>query len=267
MKPVVEAALNRHRAVSIGALALLAVMAWVWLIAGAGTGMEPHLSLAPLAGGAVRRSSMAIGGAATWTTGRFAQIFAMWWVMMVAMMLPSAAPMILLFDRISAKAQLDVPPGTATFLAGYLLIWASFSLVAAGLQLTLEQSGMFEPMMMASRSRWLSALVPFLAGIYQLTPVKDLCLRQCSNPARFLSLHYRPGQIGALRMGLMHGAYCVGCCWLLMMLLFVGGVMNLAWIALLTVMVAAEKLLPFGRRLSVATGWACIGWAAMALAA
>ncbi len=120
-------------------------------------------------------------------------------------------------------------------------------------------------MLMSSQSRWLSAGILISAGIYQLSPIKDVCLRHCHSPAQFISAHYRPGRMGAFQMGLFHGVYCVGCCWLLMALLFVGGVMNLAWIALLTLMVTAEKFLSLGRYLSIASGLACIAWGTLML--
>ena len=145
-------------------------------------------------------------------------------------------------------------------MAGYLVAWGAFSLLATCLHAVLEQIGLIGAMQMASQSRWLSAAILFAAGLYQLTPVKDACLHHCRHPAQFLSRHFRPGWSGAARMGLIHGTYCIGCCSLLIFLLFVGGVMNLAWIAVLTLMVAAEKLLPHGRQVGLAAGWACIGW-------
>ncbi|MCF8707474.1 DUF2182 domain-containing protein [Rhizorhapis sp. SPR117] len=235
-------------------------MAWVWLLAGAGMEMKPLVSLAPMSGDDVHASGMMMAQPMSWPVEHFALIFSMWWVMMAAMMLPSAAPMILLYARAAMNAQNMVQPASGSFLAGYLLSWGAFSLAATILQLLLEQVGLLMPMFMASQSRWLSAAILISAGIYQLSPLKNVCLRHCRNPAQFLSSHFRPGPNGALRMGLLHGIYCVGCCWLLMVLLFVGGVMNLAWIALLTLMVAAEKLLPFGRYVSIAAGVACISW-------
>ena len=242
MTSAIEAALRRSRAISVAALIALILLAWVWLITGAGM------------------PGMIMEGAMPWSTGRLALTVSMWWVMMVAMMLPSAAPTILLYARAAVQGQAEVRPATESFLVGYLAIWGAFSLFATILQLLLDRGGLLVPMLMASQSRRLSVAILFSAGIYQLSPLKDVCLRQCRNPAQFLSRHYQPGKVGALRMGLLHGAYCVGCCWLLMALLFLGGVMNLAWIALLTLMVAAEKLLPYGRFVARATGLACIAW-------
>ena len=265
MPGALESALARHRAVSIVALVVLTLAAWAWLLAGAGMAMRPPVSLDPnMTGGAdasgMTMANMAMSSPSPWSMGHIALFFSMWWVMMVGMMLPSAAPMILLYARAGMSGDTRFRPATGSFLTGYLVAWAAFSLVAALLQIILELVGLLVPITMASQSRWLSGAILISAGMYQLSPAKDVCLRQCQSPARFLSLHFRPGSIGALRMGLLHGAFCVGCCWLLMALLFVGGVMNLAWIALLTLMVAAEKLLPFGRYASLATGLACIAW-------
>lgn len=274
MRPAVEAALGRHRAWSIAALCLLTALAWIWLIRGAGMGMEPMAALRPPSGDMAAMPGMMPGmamddmmmdGAGAWTTARFALTFSMWWTMMVAMMLPSAAPTILLYARATRHWDARVRPASASFLGGYLIAWGAFALGATTLQLLLENASLIEPMMMASQSRWLTAAILIAAGLYQLGPIKDACLRQCRSPAQFLSRHHRPGQIGALRMGLRHGTYCIGCCGVLMALLFVGGIMNLAWIALLTLVVAAEKLLPHGRAFALAAGWACILWGAVTL--
>jgi len=186
-------------------------------------------------------------------------IFAMWTAMMVAMMLPSAAPAILLYGRVHRHSfgAASNPPATA-FLLGYLACWAAFSGLAATFQILLKTD--------ALANRGAAAALMIAAGVYQLSPLKDACLSRCRSPTEFITRHYRPGAVGALRLGLLHGAYCVGCCWLLMALLFVGGVMNLAWIAALTLMVAAEKLLPGGRWLARIAGVALIGWGAYLLA-
>lgn len=263
MRTELEAALARHRIWSIAALGALILLAWGWLLMGAGMGMAPMASLVP--SGLAPQDQMPdpvmalmMPVDAPWTAAQFALTLAMWWVMMVAMMLPSAAPMILLYARAVTHRGTVVRPATESFLAGYLLIWGLFSLLATTAQWRLSLAAMMEPMAMASSSRWLSAGVLIGAGLYQLSPWKDACLRQCRNPAQFLSRQYRPGRAGALRMGMIHGAWCVGCCWMLMALLFVGGIMNLAWIALLTLLVALEKLLPWGRLVAVAAGLGCV---------
>ncbi|WP_150291516.1 DUF2182 domain-containing protein [Sphingobium estronivorans] len=275
MRTEVEAVLARHRILSLAALATLILLAWGWLLLGAGMDMAPMASLAP-AGlqppdampDPMPDSTMAMPmpAASPWTAAQFALTLAMWWVMMVAMMLPSAAPTILLYARAVSHREIETRPATESFLAGYLLVWGLFSLLATIAQGWLSAAAMLAPMAMASSSRWLSAGLLAAAGLYQLSPWKDACLRQCRNPAVFLSRYYRPGRTGALRMGMVHGAWCVGCCWMLMVLLFVGGIMNIAWIALLTLLVALEKLLPWGRFVSLATGLACIGLAVMLVA-
>ena len=171
---------------------------------------------------------------------KWALVIAMWWTMMVAMMTPSAAPTILLYARVHRHAvaqgqagQQLAPP--AAFAVGYLLVWLGFSDRRRGAARGAGTRRPLSAMMMGSQSRWLSAGVLIAAGLYQLSPLKHACLAHCRAPAAFLARHWRPGASGALRLGVMHGAYCVGCCWVLMVLLFVGGVMNLVWIAGLAV--------------------------------
>ncbi len=210
----------------------LTALAWAYLFAGAG-----------------------MGGMAS----SFALVVLMWAAMMVAMMAPSAAPIVLLYARAQRLATPDDPPPVPAFVIGYLLCWIGFAVLAAGLQLALEGAAVLTHMGMTLHSRQAGGLVMIAVGLYQLSPFKDACLGKCRSPAHFLSQHYRPGVSGALRLGLLHGAYCVGCCWLLMALLFVGGVMNLLWIAGLTLLVAAEKLLPRGQMIAHVAGAALIG--------
>ena len=190
----------------------------------------------------------------------FALVVAMWWVMMIAMMVPSAAPTVLLYAQVHrTRFKPGGNPPIGAFLWGYLLCWLIFSIVAAAAQLWLERSALASPMTMALHSRVAAGALLIAAGAYQLSPLKDACLGQCRSPASFLARHYRPGASGAFRMGIRHGAYCVGCCWPLMLLLFVGGVMNIAWIAALALIVAAEKLLPYGRWIARIIGVALVG--------
>jgi len=187
-------------------------------------------------------------------------IAAMWAAMMVAMMLPSASPTILLYARVHRHSNgPGAAPPTAAFLGGYIACWLGFALIAATLQVALGGMDLV--------SRNVAAALPIATGLYQLSPLKDACLNRCRSPAQFLSRHYAPGAMGAVRLGLLHGAYCVGCCWLLMALLFVGGVMNLAWVAALALLVAAEKLLPGGMWIARIAGVALIGWGVLLLAA
>ena len=190
----------------------------------------------------------------------FTNLIAMWWVMMIAMMTPAAAPTILLYAHVHRHSNGPDAPPTGAFLAGYLACWFAFALIAA-----LLQSLVLSPMSTAFDSPLVKAGVLLAAGIYQLSPFKQSCLSHCRSPAIFLTRHYRPGAFGAYRLGVLHGAYCVGCCWLLMALLFVGGVMNLIWVVGLTLLVAGEKLLPGGFWLARLSGMAMVAWSAVTL--
>ncbi|CAN7778619.1 DUF2182 domain-containing protein [Variovorax sp. LjRoot175] len=208
-------------------------------------------------------AGMAMMTPAVWTPGYAVLMFFMWWVMMVAMMLPSAAPVILLFATVNRKQRDAGHPYVATsiFAFGYLAAWAGFSLVEVVLQWGFEFAGILSPMLVATNAT-LDGLLLLAAGVYQLTLIKHACLRHCRSPLAFLSAHWRPGARGALRMGLLHGAICVGCCWFLMGLMFIGGVMNLYWIAGLALFVLCEKTVPAGHWLGYATGVALLVWGA-----
>ena len=235
--------LRHERLIVAGGVALLVALSWWFLATGAGMGggMGKGMAMAPPPLGAV---------------------VLMWWLMMFAMMLPSAAPTILLYGRVRQMRGSDAAIAqTWIFLAGYLAIWLLFAVAAAAGQQMLSGGAM----MLADER--LATGVLIAAGAYQLSPLKSACLRQCRSPAQFLSRHWRPGAIGALRLGALHGAYCVGCCWLLMTLLFVGGIMNFAWIAALTLIVGVEKLLPGGEWLGRIAGVALIAWGAARLLA
>ena len=181
-----------------------------------------------------------------WDAAHWLLLWAMWAVMMTGMMLPSASPLILLYG-VAARRSAEQTAASQTYAlaAGYLVVWAAFSLGATALQRLLARLLVVSPMMEVTSARTGAALL-FIAGAYQLTPIKQACLVQCQSPLGFLMGRWRPASAGAFRMGLEHGAHCVGCCWALMLLLFAGGVMNLAVIAALTVFVAFEKLAPFG---------------------
>lgn len=182
-----------------------------------------------------------------WTPVDFLFMFFMWAIMMVGMMLPTASPMTLLYASIARKAAKQGTPLTPTFafVSGYLVIWCVFSVGATLAQWALHQAALLSPMMKANNVG-LGAGLLILAGIYQLTPWKHVCLQHCRSPAYFIAQHWRSGVGGAFRMGLEHGAFCLGCCWALMGLLFFGGVMNLLWIAGIALFVFLEKVLPFG---------------------
>lgn len=184
-----------------------------------------------------------------------AALIAMWWLMMLAMMLPSATPAVLLYARVRHVRGSDASIGQSwVFLAGYAAVWLVFSIAAALAQSMVTDSSMI------LRSKAAQSVVLVLAGLYQLSPFKSACASQCRSPEQLISRHWRPGWNGAIRLGIIHGAYCVGCCWMLMALLFVVGVMNLAWVIGLTVLVAAEKLLPGGLLIQKISGAALILW-------
>lgn len=188
-------------------------------------------------------------------------MFVMWTVMMIGMMVPSASPTILLYARVFKKRKKDnqvfVPTGA--FLIGYLTIWSVFSAVATLLQWGLEQAALLSPMMV-STSPLLGGLILIAAGIYQLTPFKSSCLKHCRSPVEFLSHHWRNGTWGAFVMGLDHGLYCLGCCWTLMILLFVVGVMNLLGVAAIAIFVLLEKVTRFGRLISGIGALLLLSW-------
>ena len=173
----------------------------------------------------------------------FASAALMWAIMMVAMMLPSAAPMILLHDRFSRKNGFG-GAATLAFGLGYLAVWTGFALLAAASQSALTAAGVVEQTSITIGNSRIAAGLLVLTAIYEMSGLKQLCLSQCQSPVMFLTRYWRGGIAGGLSMGLRHGAFCLGCCWMLMLLLFVGGVMNLAWIAVLTVIVVGEKYLP-----------------------
>ena len=251
---VIKALVRRNDAVVLAALGALVLLAWIALLGGAGTGMDPVAM-------STWRVPAALppGSSGAWTLTYWLTVFIMW---VVAMMLPSASPLVLLYARVirQAKGQrrdLRVRAAIAALAAGYLAIWILFSVLAVCLQWGLERAGAMSAMMSFSAIRLSGALL-IVAGLYQFTPLKAACLRHCRGPAAFLAHHWRPGVAGAWRMGLAHGSFCLGCCGLLMLLLFVGGVMNLVWIAGLTLLVAIEKLAPFGTALATVTGAALI---------
>ncbi len=206
-----------------------------------------------------------------WTTGYAFLMFSMWWLMMIAMMLPSASPMVLLHTSISRKylarveTQEPYTPSyrliltTSSFISGYLAMWGLFSLIAVAAQWVLVSVGVLSDMMM-STSKLLSSALLVSAGVWQLIPFKTACLRHCRSPITFLSTHWRTGIGGAFRMGIEHGAYCLGCCWFLMALLFYGGVMNLIWIIGLALLVLAEKVIPYGVVFGRVIGLLLITW-------
>lgn len=230
--------LLRDQLIVMASLCAMCLLAWWWLLR-SGQGLPA---------GAMPGMTMPVAGTqpAVLSAGEAIATFLMWLNMMVAMMLPSAAPMILTYERVAEgarKAGGALMP-TGLFVMLYLAVWAGFSLLATLAQIVLAKAALLDSASLALGNRRLAGALLIAAALYQLTPAKRACLDNCRSPFSFLRREWGPGWSSAVRLGLKHGAYCVGCCWLIMALLFVGGVMNLAWVALLAVVVLAEKVAP-----------------------
>jgi predicted metal-binding membrane protein len=234
--------------------AVLCALAWAYVI---------YLASRVSAMSNMPGMAMTMPAVAAWGIAEFAAMLVMWAVMMAAMMLPSVMPVISLYARVGTKraAQNQSRQPTWPFVTGYLLAWAGFSVLATLANWGLHSGGYLTSMMGSAAPR-LGGIVLIAAGVYQWTPLKNACLSHCRSPLAFLADHWREGRTGALTMGLEHGAYCVGCCWFLMALLFVLGVMNVAWIAVLTVFILVEKMVPFGKWWSRGAGAILVMWGA-----
>jgi predicted metal-binding membrane protein len=242
-----EAILRRERLIIGGCLAATVVLAWLYLFytKTAMPGMDmPGMVMLDLS---------------KWGPTTVLLLFVMWTVMMVAMMVPSAAPMILAFVTVNERRQAADRPyvPVTVFLLGYLAVWTAFSAVATFAEWGLHQAAMLSTTMTAT-NRALNGGLLIAAGVFQLTPLKRACLKGCRSPLSFLMSEWREGAAGAFIMGLRHGAYCVGCCWFLMALLFVAGVMNLFWVAAIALFVVAEKILPKGELVARVAGVALV---------
>ncbi len=251
-----ETALKHDRWLTAGALAIVVLLCWSWIV--------------PMA----RDMYGAMDGPASWMMAPewdwtcALLLFAMWEIMMIGMMLPSAAPALLLYAAVVRKSQdrASTRLRVYAFACGYLAVWTLFSAAVTPLQLMLRDLMLLSPML-ELQNRPLSGVVLILAGVYELTRFKRSCLKHCRSPAELIVEQFRPGTMGALRMGFEHGLYCLGCCWALMLLLFVGGVMNLWVIAAISLFILFEKLAPFGMRagqfggalLILAGFWAILG--------
>jgi predicted metal-binding membrane protein len=224
----------------------MTALAWLYLL---------HAAAAMSEMGRHAAMEMAMPQVRSWALLEVVLLLVMWAVMMVAMMLPSAAPMILMFTMINRRRAEQQRPAVRTgiFVLAYVLVWGGFSVLAAVAQWRLQAAALLSPMMV-STSPYLGGGLLLAAGLFQWTPLKEACLIRCRSPLAFLMTEWREGARGALVMGLRHGAYCVGCCWMLMALLFVAGVMNLAWIAAIALFVLVEKVAPGGRWISRSAG-------------
>jgi predicted metal-binding membrane protein len=245
----------------LASLAVLTGVAWLLTIYHA-VSMDMPMGIAVSGGMAADgMAGMAMGGitASGWSFQNAATFVALWTVMMVAMMLPAAAPMIVIFAAAQARRSREVAVPTWIFVAGYLLVWSAVGVwVYALVQMGSELAASFAP---PERSRWAPLALGTTvtaAGLYQFTPLKQVCLRHCRSPFAFVAQHWHDGRVGALRMGLRHGAYCLGCCWALFAIMVAAGVMSLAWMLLLTLIVFVEKIFPQGRRFGAVTGFSLI---------
>ena len=248
-----EMMLRRDRAIVLAGLAGVAVLAWAYMFYLAGD---------------VNSTEMAMPQMQSWAAMDFVLMYVMWAVMMVAMMVPSAAPMILVFATVNLRRREEQRPfvPTGVFLLGYLLVWGGFAALATLAQWGLHTASLLSSMMGESTSSILGGTLLLIAGIFQWSPLKYACLTRCRTPLGFLMVEWREGWAGALVMGTRHGVFCLGCCWILMSILFVLGVMNLLWIAALAAFVLVEKVAPSGHWVSRLAGLLLIGWGASMVA-
>ena len=255
-----EQALRRDRAVVVAGILLIAVIAWAYTVYVSENGLRMGM-------GDGMSMGMAMADMRSWSVADFGLMFLMWAVMMVAMMSPSAAPMLLMFAALNRKRREREAPyvSTGIFLAGYVVVWTAFAAAATLGNWGLHQASLLSSMMGEATSGYLGGALLLAAGVFQWSPLKYACLKQCRTPMGFLMTSWREGPRGALRMGLDHGAYCLGCCWALMLLLFVLGIMNLVWIAALAVFVLAEKVAPKAEWVSRATGVLLVAWGVWAI--
>jgi predicted metal-binding membrane protein len=241
----------RDRVIVLSGLTAAATLAWAYFLY-MSWGME-HMDAGV---------AMAIMPSMTdWGAIDLLLVLVMWAIMMAAMMLPSIVPMVLVFAILSRQRRAQQLPyvHTSVFVFGYLAVWSGFSLLATLVQWGLLEARLVTPMMV-SATPLLGGSLLVIAGVFQLTPLKHACLRKCASPLGFLLTEWRDGTLGAWIMGFRHGAYCVGCCWLLMALLFVFGVMNVLWVATLSICVVLEKMLPQVRWLPFVEGLLLVGW-------
>ena len=249
--PSVSAASGRERLIILGSIAAITILSWIYLV---------HLSRHPGSAEEYARMMAAMGMTVdrAWTPLDAALTLAMWSVMMVGMMAGSATPMLLLYAGTQTSTETrPLPLSVLLFGGGYLAVWTGFSAAATAAQWTLQRLALLSQTMAAARPE-LAAAILIVAGIYQLTPLKTACLRECRSPLGFLVTKWRNGRAGAFRMGIEHGVVCLGCCWALMLVLFAVGVMNLACVAALAVIVLVEKIAPGGMILSRVSGVALL---------
>jgi predicted metal-binding membrane protein len=253
LSEVADTALRRDRIIVLSSLAAITALSWVYVFSVASDMQNTDMEN--------MGTEMTMPRMQAWGVADFGLTFGMWAGMMVAMMTPSAAPMILMFAQVNRRRREQdvsyVP--TSVFLVGYLVVWAAFSVLATTAQWGLHAVSLLSPVA-AITSPVFGGVLLVAAGIYQWTPLKHVCLSKCRSPMGFVLNEWREGRWGAFLMGLKHGVYCTGCCWSLMALLFVAGVMNLLWVAAIAGFILLEKVAPAGDRLGRVAGVLFIGW-------
>lgn len=252
MPSTLERVIGRDRLVV--ALGLLAVSLLAWLAL-----WRMAADMGAMSSGAAMPATMGMPEMRSWGVADLAWLFLMWAVMMAAMMLPSAAPLLLLVVGVYRRRGPGARWMTVAFTGGYVAAWTAFSIVAALAQVALHRAALLSPAM-ASRSAVLGGVILVSAGVYQWLPIKNACLTHCRSPLHFLTHQWKEGSGGAIKMGFQHGLFCVGCCGAVMTLLFVAGVMNLLWVAAIAAFVLVEKLAPQGRLVGRVAGVACVAW-------
>ncbi|HEX5387497.1 MAG TPA: DUF2182 domain-containing protein [Gemmatimonadales bacterium] len=253
-----DALIRRDRALALGGVAALAALAWLALARMAGM----------TSGGATAMpGAMAMPSTAPWGGAELASLIVMWAIMMVAMMAPAAAPLVLLYAGTMRRRATRGEPAVAAWvlLAGYLLVWIGFSALAGTAEWALHGAALVSPATLRAAPA-LAGGILIAAGLFQFTPLKSACLTHCRSPLHFLTTEWREGAFGALAMGARHGVWCLGCCWLLMALLFVAGVMNLAWVAAIAAFVLLERTVPGGAVAGRVVGALLVGWGAWLVA-
>jgi len=243
---------TRDQAIVLACLAIITVLAWIYLV-GMASDMAEMADMVGMPDMENMAGMALVTPFAAWGLADVVAAALMWIVMMAGMMLPTAAPTMALYVRAERSRGAAALVNSAAFVSGYLIVWTGFSFVAVGTQWLLLRLGLFAPEMMVT-SGLIGGALFVAAGLYEFSPLKYRCLALCQSPLGFIMGHWRPGLAGALRLGLAHGTYCLGCCWVLMLLLFAVGVMNLLWVAALAALVLLQKVVPGERRVAQATG-------------
>ncbi|MFC0773356.1 DUF2182 domain-containing protein [Terrimonas alba] len=243
--------LKKDRFIVLTALSLICILSWLYII-------YLYNQMYPMNMDAL---FFAMPMTAKWSWTDFVLLFLMWFVMMIAMMTPSVTPLVIIFTLINRKRRQQQNPYVPSgyLLGGYFLVWAVFSLFATFLQWLLQRVALLNPEMVTT-SKVLGGVILITAGTFQFTPLKNTCLHNCRSPMGFIHQYWKDGKNGALRMGIQNGIYCLGCCWILMILLFVSGIMNILWIAIITLFVLIEKVLPSVKVISFIAGFALFAY-------